>query len=393
MREHIRRPDGTLIDCEVWGITGRRLARALARRGRRIAGVELIEDRGEAAVEDEFFRSRRVPRRRGGHPHAAGRERGLDRGGAADRPRDPGLRPPRRDLALLLPRGATVSGAADRPRRRRPGARAGWSASSSATASASPPALRGGTRPLDRPRLRPRRAAQVADERPPADPQERGRRLRASSGSRARLPTAERPGRVPRRLHRDDARRRGRRALLLRRRLLRRRCSPRRSPGWSRSRGPDGDVAAAALAVRSDGFLHYYLSGTADDHRRGAPSKNLIVAANDLADELELPLNLGGGLSAGGRARGVQARLRQPRAPVPDPRADLRPRRLRRALGRSQRRGLLPALPGSGLRSAARARGPSPRSGPSGAGRHAGSSGSSPAGPCRRTRCSWCRCG
>ena len=64
-------------------------------------------------------------------------------------------------------------------------------------------------------------------------------------------------------------------------------------------RGPDGDVAASALAVRSDGFLHYYLSGTADDHRRRAPSKNLIVAANDLADELELPLNLGGGLSSG----------------------------------------------------------------------------------------------
>lgn len=64
-------------------------------------------------------------------------------------------------------------------------------------------------------------------------------------------------------------------------------------------RGPDGDIAAAALAVRSDGFLHYYLSGTADAHRSRAPSKNLIVAANDLADGLELPLNLGGGLSPG----------------------------------------------------------------------------------------------
>jgi len=63
--------------------------------------------------------------------------------------------------------------------------------------------------------------------------------------------------------------------------------------------GPEGDIAAAALAVRSDGYLHYYLSGTADAHRRRAPSKNLIIAANDLADELELPLNLGGGLSPG----------------------------------------------------------------------------------------------
>lgn len=63
--------------------------------------------------------------------------------------------------------------------------------------------------------------------------------------------------------------------------------------------GPEGDVAASALAVRSDGFLHYYLSGTADAHRRRAPSKNLIVATNDLADDLGLPLNLGGGLTSG----------------------------------------------------------------------------------------------
>ena len=63
--------------------------------------------------------------------------------------------------------------------------------------------------------------------------------------------------------------------------------------------GPEGDFAAAALAVRSDGFLHYYLSGTADAHRRGAPSKNLIVATTDFADELGLPLNLGGGLKPG----------------------------------------------------------------------------------------------
>lgn len=63
--------------------------------------------------------------------------------------------------------------------------------------------------------------------------------------------------------------------------------------------GPEGDVAAAALAARSDGFLHYYLSGTAGAHRRQAPSKNLIVAVNDLADELGMPLNLGGGLSPG----------------------------------------------------------------------------------------------
>ncbi len=63
--------------------------------------------------------------------------------------------------------------------------------------------------------------------------------------------------------------------------------------------GPDGDCAAAALAVRSDGFIHYYLSGTADAHRRRAPSKNLIVATTELAEERGLPMNLGGGVEPG----------------------------------------------------------------------------------------------
>ncbi len=63
--------------------------------------------------------------------------------------------------------------------------------------------------------------------------------------------------------------------------------------------GPDGDCAASALAVKSDGLLHYYLSGTADAHRRRAPSKNLIIAATEFAEELELPLNLGGGVKPG----------------------------------------------------------------------------------------------
>jgi len=63
--------------------------------------------------------------------------------------------------------------------------------------------------------------------------------------------------------------------------------------------GPEGDCAAAGLLVRSDGFLHYYLSGTADDHRRRAPSKNLIVAATEFAESMGLPLNLGGGVKPG----------------------------------------------------------------------------------------------
>jgi hypothetical protein len=65
------------------------------------------------------------------------------------------------------------------------------------------------------------------------------------------------------------------------------------------ARGPDGDVAAAATTVLSDGFIHYYLSGTADAHRRRAPSKNLITAVSDRADEAGMAMNLGGGVEPG----------------------------------------------------------------------------------------------
>ncbi len=42
--------------------------------------------------------------------------------------------------------------------------------------------------------------------------------------------------------------------------------------------------------------------------------KNVLAALVDFAAEQGLPLNLGGGISRGDRTRGVQARLRQPRA-------------------------------------------------------------------------------
>ena len=63
--------------------------------------------------------------------------------------------------------------------------------------------------------------------------------------------------------------------------------------------GPDGEIAAASIGALSDGVLHYFLSGTDDRHLREAPMKNLLVALQDLADELGAPLNLGGGLSPG----------------------------------------------------------------------------------------------
>lgn len=63
--------------------------------------------------------------------------------------------------------------------------------------------------------------------------------------------------------------------------------------------GPEGGVAASALVVESDGVIHYYLSGTAESHRKRAPSKNLISSVCDYADERGMPMNLGGGVEAG----------------------------------------------------------------------------------------------
>ncbi len=64
---------------------------------------------------------------------------------------------------------------------------------------------------------------------------------------------------------------------------------------------PDGEVAAASIAVRSDGFLHYFLSGSADAHLRDSPMKNVVAALVELGAEQGLPLNFGGGLSRGDR--------------------------------------------------------------------------------------------
>lgn len=63
--------------------------------------------------------------------------------------------------------------------------------------------------------------------------------------------------------------------------------------------GPEGDLAAASIAAVSDGFLHYYLSGSADSHLRSAPMKNVVTRLVDHSQELGLPLNLGGGMRAG----------------------------------------------------------------------------------------------
>jgi len=64
---------------------------------------------------------------------------------------------------------------------------------------------------------------------------------------------------------------------------------------------PSGAVSAASIVVRSDGMLHYHLSGTANPHLRDSPMKNVVSGLVDLAVDEGLPLNLGGGISAGDR--------------------------------------------------------------------------------------------
>jgi Acetyltransferase (GNAT) domain len=62
---------------------------------------------------------------------------------------------------------------------------------------------------------------------------------------------------------------------------------------------PEGAPAAASIAAVSDGYLHYYLSGSADSRLGDSPMKNVLARLIDHAEELRLPLNLGGGIRPG----------------------------------------------------------------------------------------------
>jgi hypothetical protein len=64
---------------------------------------------------------------------------------------------------------------------------------------------------------------------------------------------------------------------------------------------PSDEVAAASVAAASDGYLHYYLSGSADSHLGDSPMKNVVATLVELSAELGLPLNLGGGITRGDR--------------------------------------------------------------------------------------------
>ena len=65
------------------------------------------------------------------------------------------------------------------------------------------------------------------------------------------------------------------------------------------TRAPDGGVASAALGVRSDGMLHYYLGGTVDAHLARSPAKNVFETLVELCTRLGLTLHLGGGVRPG----------------------------------------------------------------------------------------------
>jgi GNAT acetyltransferase-like protein len=59
------------------------------------------------------------------------------------------------------------------------------------------------------------------------------------------------------------------------------------------------EALAGAIAVASDGYLHYYLGGTVGEALGDSPMKNLFAEMISLGGELGLPVNLGGGLTPG----------------------------------------------------------------------------------------------
>lgn len=68
---------------------------------------------------------------------------------------------------------------------------------------------------------------------------------------------------------------------------------------WLVTAGNGDEILAGAIAVRSDGLLHYFLGGTADAGLEDSPMKNLFATMIDLSREMEIPLNLGGGVTSG----------------------------------------------------------------------------------------------
>ncbi|UJA18774.1 GNAT family N-acetyltransferase [Thermoleophilia bacterium SCSIO 60948] len=63
--------------------------------------------------------------------------------------------------------------------------------------------------------------------------------------------------------------------------------------------GPGEPAGAGAIAAVSDGMLHYFLGGTAEGAIAESPFRVVVDAMCELAGEVGLPLNLGGGVSPG----------------------------------------------------------------------------------------------
>jgi hypothetical protein len=68
----------------------------------------------------------------------------------------------------------------------------------------------------------------------------------------------------------------------------------------------EGELGAAAIVATSDAVLHYFLGGTAEQALGSSPFKNVVEAMLDLADQLAMPLNLGGGVVAGDGLEGFK---------------------------------------------------------------------------------------
>ncbi len=259
--------------------------------------ARLEQDGGAAAASEQFFRSPQFLEAEG-VTHTLIVELG------DEQLQDPGDRPrarrrrrrPRRDLALLLP-GRRGERRSDRSRRRRLVRRRPRLALHPRPARRAAGAA-GRRRPLGRARLRSGAEAQVADERPPADPQERGRRLRdhAARPGRRRAPSSA-PSSTP------STRRRWTTST----RPSATASSPPTSTSSSPRRRPSSSSSPARRATRppprSPRSATASSTTTSRERRaptaRRRPSKNLIVAVTDRADELGLPMNLGGGVHPG----------------------------------------------------------------------------------------------
>ena len=112
---------------------------------------------------------------------------------------------------------------------------------------------------------------------------------------------------------------------------------------------PDGRLAAASLAVVSDGYLHYYLSGSADSHLPDSPMKSVVARLVEHSDDLGLPLNLGGGIAPGDPLEEFKRGFANRRQPWLTSELTCDPEAYAQLSARRRKRRLLPRLPRLGF--------------------------------------------